>query len=59
MLGFCPSGLMKKLSGAELAREIGCPVSTLDGTFGDYNKFAATPGTDPWGKKYFNAVPFA
>jgi hypothetical protein len=50
---------MKKMSGAELAGEIGCPVATLDATFGAYNNYAAKPGTDPWGKKYFNAVPFA
>jgi FAD binding domain len=56
---YAARGLMKKLTGAQLADEIGCPKATLDATFGDYNRYSATPGTDPWGKKYFNAVPFS
>ena len=52
------AGLMKKLTGVELAREIGCSPATLDDTFKAYNA-AAAAGTDSWGKKYYNAVPFA
>jgi hypothetical protein len=48
---------MKRLSGRELAAEIGCPVSILDATLTAYNK-AAEAGTDEWGKKYYNAMPF-
>jgi len=51
-------GLMKKFaSGADLAKEMGIPLSQLDSSFKHYNK-VAKEGGDPWGKKYFDAVPF-
>ncbi len=45
------------MTGAELAREIGCNPDALHETFSAYNA-AAAAGTDVWGKKYYNAVPF-
>jgi len=51
-------GLMKKFnSGADLAKEMGIPVSVLDETFKKYNDIAKTKN-DPFGKKYFHNVPF-
>lgn len=51
-------GLMKKFnSGAELAKEIGCPVGNLEATFNAYNEAAKTK-KDVFGKKYFQNVPF-
>lgn len=50
-------GLMKRLNtGAELANEIGVPVSKIQETFDKYNHYAKT-NTDPWGKKFFANVP--
>jgi len=48
-------GLMKKFnSGAELAKEIGCPVENLAKTFSEYNAFAATGKKDIFGKEPYN-----
>lgn len=51
-------GLMKKMSGKELAKEIGCSESTLQSTFQDYNAIADGKKKDPYGKKYFHNLPF-
>jgi len=51
-------GLMKKMSGAELAKEIGCGSQALDASFQDYNSIADGKKKDPWGKKFFHNMPF-
>jgi hypothetical protein len=50
-------GLMREMSGAELAKEMGVTQKKLQGTFDVYNKAAENPGTDEFGKKFFNATP--
>ena len=51
-------GLMKKMSGKELAKEIGCGDQTLQKTFRDYNDIADGKKKDPFGKKFFHNLPF-
>jgi flavocytochrome c len=51
-------GLMKKMSGKELAKEIGCGESALSATFNDYNAIADGKKKDPFGKKFFHNLPF-
>ena len=51
-------GLMKKMSGKELAKEIGCGEAALQKTFADYNDIAAGKKKDPEGKKFFHNLPF-
>jgi len=61
-------GLMKYFtSGEALAKEMGISLDSLKNTFAEYNKIASdsiaslkTGGQskDPWGKKYFDAVPY-
>ena len=51
-------GLMKKMSGKELAKEIGCGDSALQATFQDYNAIADGKKKDPFGKKFFHNLPF-
>ena len=51
-------GLMKKMSGKELAKEIGCGEDTLQKTFTDYNAIADGKQKDPFGKKFFHNLPF-
>ncbi|QIW95872.1 hypothetical protein AMS68_001390 [Peltaster fructicola] len=51
-------GLMKKLSGKELAKEIGCSEKDLQKTFTDYNSYADGKAKDPYGKKYYHNGPF-
>lgn len=51
-------GLMKKMTGKELAKEIGCGESALQKTFSDYNDIADGKKKDPFGKKYFHNLPF-
>lgn len=51
-------GLMKKMSGAELAKEIGCGDKALSQTFAEYNDIAEGKRKDPFGKKYFHNLPF-
>ena len=51
-------GLMKKMSGKELAKEIGCGESALQKTFTDYNAIADGKKKDPFGKKFFHNLPF-
>ena len=50
-------GLMKKMTGRELAREIGCSEATLAKTFKEYNETAEGKRKDPYGKKYFHNLP--
>ncbi|MCJ1313040.1 hypothetical protein MMC25_006716 [Agyrium rufum] len=51
-------GLMKKMSGKELAKEIGCGDDALQKTFTDYNAIADGKQKDPFGKKFFHNLPF-
>ncbi|KAI0137577.1 Flavocytochrome c [Hypoxylon sp. NC0597] len=50
-------GLMKKMTGKELAKEIGCSPEHLQKTFTTYNAIAEGKQKDPWGKKYFHNTP--
>jgi flavocytochrome c len=50
-------GLMKKMTGAELAKEIGCGEKALDATFKDYNEVASGKRKDKFDKKYFHNGP--
>ncbi|KAL2357653.1 FAD binding domain-containing protein [Cryomyces antarcticus] len=51
-------GLMKKMTGKELAKEIGCSEDKLQSTFSNYNDIADGKDKDPFGKKYFHNLPF-
>jgi len=51
-------GLMKKMSGAELAKEIGVSEKDLQAEFQSYNAIAKGEKKDTWGKKYFHNLPF-
>ncbi|KAI9698495.1 MAG: hypothetical protein M1836_004076 [Candelina mexicana] len=51
-------GLMKKMTGKELAKEIGCSEDTLQKTFLSYNDIADGKQKDPFGKKFFHNLPF-
>lgn len=51
-------GLMKKITGPELAKEIGCGEAALQKTFDDYNNYAEGKGKDPWNKRFFHNFPF-
>lgn len=51
-------GLMKKMSGKELAKDIGCSENTLQKTFTNYNEIADGKQKDPFGKKFFHNLPF-
>ncbi|KAI9757997.1 MAG: hypothetical protein M4579_003233 [Chaenotheca gracillima] len=51
-------GLMKKMSGKELAKEIGCGPEHLQKVFSDYNEIADGKQKDPFGKKFFHNLPF-
>jgi predicted heme/steroid binding protein len=52
-------GLMRHFnSGADLAKEMGIPVSKLDQVFKDYNDYASGRKPDPFGKKFFQNYPF-
>jgi flavocytochrome c len=50
-------GLMKKMTGAELIKEMGCGEKALAATFADYNAIADGKKKDPWGKKFFHNLP--
>ncbi|RYP47919.1 hypothetical protein DL769_011261 [Monosporascus sp. CRB-8-3] len=50
-------GLMKKMSGKQLAKEIGCTPEHLQKTFTTYNAIAEGKQKDPWGKKFFHNMP--
>jgi len=51
-------GLMKKMTGAELANEIGCGEKALSNSFNTYNDTAEGKIKDPWGKKFYHNLPF-
>ncbi|KAH8160328.1 hypothetical protein CIB48_g7926 [Xylaria polymorpha] len=50
-------GLMKKMTGKQLAKEIGCTPDHLQKTFTTYNAIADGKQKDPWGKKFFHNLP--
>jgi flavocytochrome c len=50
-------GLMKKITGKELAKEIGCTPEHLQSTFKAYNEIADGKKKDPYGKKFFHNGP--
>jgi len=50
-------GLMKKMSGQALAKEIGCTPKHLQSSFKTYNEIADGKSKDPWGKKFFHNMP--
>lgn len=50
-------GLMKKMTGKELAKEIGCGEQALEKQFKEYNAIAKGEKKDAWGKKYFHNLP--
>ncbi|KAK5050036.1 hypothetical protein LTR84_004156 [Exophiala bonariae] len=50
-------GLMKKMTGKELAKEIGCGEAALDKQFKEYNAISKGEKKDTWGKKYFHNLP--
>ncbi|KJZ73745.1 hypothetical protein HIM_06863 [Hirsutella minnesotensis 3608] len=50
-------GLMRKMTGKELAKEIGCTPDHLQSTFKTYNAIADGKQKDPWGKKFFHNMP--
>ena len=50
-------GLMKKMTGEELAKNIGCGKEKLDSTFQEYNEVADGKKKDKWNKKYFHNGP--
>ncbi|KAL1304014.1 hypothetical protein AAFC00_000455 [Neodothiora populina] len=52
-------GLMKKMTGKELIKEIGCSEADLKKTFDDYNDIAEGKQKDPYGKKYFISTPMS
>ncbi|KAA8648459.1 hypothetical protein EYZ11_007702 [Aspergillus tanneri] len=51
-------GLMKKITGKELAKEIGCGEAALQKTFTEYNAIADGKKKDPWNKRFFHNMPF-
>jgi flavocytochrome c len=51
-------GLMKKESGAELAKEIGITEAQLQKSFTTYNDTADGKIKDPWAKKFYPNLPF-
>lgn len=51
--------LMKTVSGADLAKEIGVEESKLKHTFDEYDRAARGEIPDPFDKKYFPTTPFA
>ena len=51
-------GLMRKMTGAELAQDIGCTADHLQATFTTYNAHADGTHPDPFKKKYFHNHPF-
>lgn len=45
-------GLMRKMTGKELAKEIGCGPEHLQKVFKEYNDIADGKKKDPYGKKF-------
>jgi succinate dehydrogenase/fumarate reductase flavoprotein subunit len=59
---YCGRGLMKEMTGAELAKEMGIPLSKLADTFGEYNEASTNPDDakkNKWGKKFFHSMPWS
>ncbi|PLN82754.1 Flavocytochrome c [Aspergillus taichungensis] len=52
-------GLMRKMTGKELAKDIGCGEAALKKTFDDYNQIADGKKKDPWNKRFFHNLPFS
>ncbi len=50
-------GLMNKMAGQQLAKEIGCTPEHLQKTFQTYNAIADGKQKDPWGKRFFHNMP--
>ncbi|KAK5941529.1 Osmotic growth protein [Knufia obscura] len=50
-------GLMKKMTGEQLAKEIGISKEQLQKSFQNYNDIADGKVKDTWGKKYFHNLP--
>lgn len=50
-------GLMKKMTGKQLAEDIGCGEGALNKTFAAYNKYANGEEQDPFKKKFFHNFP--
>lgn len=50
-------GLMKEMTGDELCKMMGIKRSVLEQTFKEYNEAAKNPGSDKWGKKFYEALP--
>jgi flavocytochrome c len=50
-------GLMKKMTGKELAAEIGCGEAALADSFADYNATGEGKKKDPWGKRFYPNMP--
>jgi succinate dehydrogenase/fumarate reductase flavoprotein subunit len=48
---------MKKRTGQQLAKEIGCTPEHLQKTFQTYNAIAEGKQKDPWGKRFFHNMP--
>ncbi|GAA5978153.1 hypothetical protein JCM21900_004312, partial [Sporobolomyces salmonicolor] len=63
---YCGRGLMKRFNTVEeVAKEMGLPVSKVQGTLNNYMEICKDPKKDPFGKKFFsntnwknNAGPF-
>ncbi|KAF2869330.1 fumarate reductase [Massariosphaeria phaeospora] len=51
-------GLMKKMTGKELAKDIGISDKDLQAEFQSYNAIAKGEKKDTWDKKYFHNLPF-
>ncbi|KAH9257606.1 hypothetical protein BASA81_004055 [Batrachochytrium salamandrivorans] len=59
---YCGRGLMKEMTGAELAKEMGIPLSKLGETFGQYNEASKHPEDlkkNKWTKKFFLSMPWS
>ncbi|KAK9458412.1 FAD binding domain-containing protein [Dipodascopsis uninucleata] len=50
-------GLMRKMTGRQLAKEIGCGEDKLKAVFDEYNAIAAGKKKDKYGKKFFANGP--
>ncbi|KAF2397476.1 Flavocytochrome c [Trichodelitschia bisporula] len=50
-------GLMRKMTGEELAREIGIPAADLQAEFQSYNAIAKGEKKDEWNKRFFHNLP--
>lgn len=50
-------GLMKKMTGKQLAEDIRCGEAALNKTFAAYNKYASGEEKDPFNKKFFHNFP--